>query len=107
MADTCKMHGEHSHQHGPSCGHTSVQHEGHTDYVHDGHLHHPHEGHVDECAIGINAKNPASATPSHDCGGHEAIPHGDHTDYLVNDHLHHHEGGRCHDHGPLHASRAA
>ena len=43
----CEPHNAHSHQHGPGCGHTTIQHEGHTDYLHDGHMHHPHEGHVD------------------------------------------------------------
>ena len=50
----CKTHSAHSHQHGPGCGHTAIQHEGHTDYLHDGHLHHLHEGHVDEHVIPIN-----------------------------------------------------
>lgn len=42
---------EHSmteHQHGPNCGHETVQHGDHVDYVHDGHKHAEHEGHYDE-----------------------------------------------------------
>ena len=108
-----KIHENHSHTHGPSCGHKSVTHEGHTDYLHDGHLHHPHGDHVDEHTLGVGAKNPAACTTSHACGahdkththgpscGHEAVPHGDHTDYLVSDHLHHPHGGHCDDHGAL------
>jgi len=46
-----EMKAEHTvaeHEHGPDCGHESVQHEGHTDYKHDGHLHHLHQDHYDE-----------------------------------------------------------
>lgn len=94
-------HSEHAHVHGNGCGHTAVRHAGHVDYVHDGHLHRPHGGHVDECALAVDAKNPAICTPSHTCGehdtshahgpgcGHERVPHGDHVDYLVSGHLHH------------------
>jgi len=115
MPEACRIHKEHSHKHGPMCGHTAVQHEGHTDYLHDGHLHHSHADHVDEHTIAINAKNPASGK-DHKCGGHigshkhgpgcghEAVPHGDHTDYLVEGHLHHPEGGGCHNHGSIHVS---
>ncbi|MDQ3810688.1 MAG: hypothetical protein M3336_10400 [Chloroflexota bacterium] len=49
--DEHEEHAEHSHLHGPTCGHTSETHEGHTDYVHDGHRHRAHEQHWDECAI--------------------------------------------------------
>ena len=35
------------HQHGPDCGHESVQHGDHIDYVVGGHLHHPHGDHCD------------------------------------------------------------
>jgi hypothetical protein len=45
-----KVHDSHEHDHGPTCGHETVEHEGHTDYVHDGHRHHKHEDHWDECA---------------------------------------------------------
>ena len=106
-------HGDHAHAHGPHCGHVAVRHGDHVDYLHDGHLHHPHDGHVDECALGVDAANPASCTPSHACGGHQSghfhgpdcghasVPHGDHTDYLVAGHLHHPHGTHCDDHGPL------
>ena len=43
-----EIHAAHAHDHGPGCGHASVQREGHTDYVHEGHAHTPHEGHYDE-----------------------------------------------------------
>jgi hypothetical protein len=109
----CDKHDSHSHEHGPGCGHTSIEHDGHTDYLHNGHMHHLHEGHVDEHVVAVSASNPSSRTPGHNCGGHdkehkhaagcghEAVPHGDHTDYLVGGHLHHPEGGQCHDHGSV------
>ncbi len=106
-------HHDHAHQHGPTCGHTAVQHEGHVDYLADGHLHHPHEGHCDEHTLDVSSKNAADCTPAHACGahdaththaagcGHEAVPHGDHVDYLVGGHLHHPCGGHCDDHGAV------
>jgi len=46
---------QHSHTHGPGCGHDSVLHGDHVDYLHDGHVHREHrteEGvHYDECSI--------------------------------------------------------
>ena len=108
-----KIHPDHSHEHGPGCGHVAVTHEGHVDYLHDGHLHHPHEDHVDEHVIAVDDQHPAGHTPDHQCGGHDgdhvhsegcehpAVPHGDHVDYLVGDHLHHPHGDHCDDHGPL------
>ena len=39
---------DHSHAHGPDCGHLAVPHGDHVDYVHDGHRHAPHERHYDE-----------------------------------------------------------
>jgi zinc transport system permease protein len=39
---------QHEHEHGPGCGHPSIEHEHHVDYLHDGHRHAPHEGHYDE-----------------------------------------------------------
>lgn len=113
MACNLPHHENHSHEHGPNCGHTAVKHGGHVDYLHDGHLHHPHDGHVDEHTIAISDTNPDQCTPDHDCGshdkghvhgpgcGHEAVPHGDHVCYLVNGHLHHPHGDHCDDHGPL------
>jgi hypothetical protein len=106
-------HRDHTHRHGPDCGHTAVMHDGHTDYLHDGHLHHPHGDHVDEHRLDVNGTNPEECTPDHRCGGHdrehrhgpgcghEAVPHGDHTDYLVDGHLHHPHGNHCDDHGRL------
>jgi hypothetical protein len=42
--------GEPDHNHGPTCGHRSINHAGqHVDYLVDGHAHHAHEGHWDEC----------------------------------------------------------
>jgi len=37
---------QHQHEHGPDCGHPSIEHD--VDYLHDGHRHAPHEGHYDE-----------------------------------------------------------
>lgn len=117
MSD-CITHPDHSHQHGPGCGHTAVRHEGHVDYLHDGHLHHVHGGHVDEHRLAVSATNPDACTPAHACGGHdkdhvhgpgcghEAVPHGDHVDYLVNGHLHHPHGGHCDDHGAVDVVKA-
>lgn len=104
-------HDDHAHVHGPGCGHTAIAHGDHTDYVHDGHLHRAHGDHTDECAIAVDAANPAACTPQHACTshaadhvhskdcGHEAVPHGDHLDYLVDGHLHHPHGRHCDDHG--------
>ncbi len=39
---------DHTHLHGPDCGHLAVTHGDHVDYVHDGHRHAPHGGHYDE-----------------------------------------------------------
>ena len=106
-------HDNHDHVHGPNCGHQAIKHGDHTDYVHDGHLHRVHDGHVDECAITVDAKNPAACTPGlveHAPGsdhvhgptcGHPTVPHGDHTDYIVDGHLHHPHDGHCDDHGEL------
>jgi hypothetical protein len=106
-------HGNHSHIHGPKCGHMAVRHEGHIDYLHDGHLHHVHDDRVDEHKIDVSPTNPDLCTPRHRCSahdqshvhgpgcGHEAVPHGDHVDYWVDGHLHHPHGDYCDDHGPL------
>ncbi|MFO1477904.1 MAG: hypothetical protein U1F98_14815 [Verrucomicrobiota bacterium] len=110
MSD-CIEHKNHSHKHGPGCGHVAVEHEGHTDYLHDGHLHHEHGNHVDEHVIAVDAAHPDGCThgaaghPTNhvhgpDCG-HPAVPHGDHVDYLVEGRLHHPHEGHCDDHGPL------
>ena len=74
MADT---HDNHSHQHGPGCGHTGILHEGHVDYLHDGHLHHHGAGGVEEHRLEVGTANPGACTPAHRCGGHEkAHKHG-------------------------------
>lgn len=39
---------DHPHEHGPGCGHATVDHDGHVDYVHDGHRHAAHGPHYDE-----------------------------------------------------------
>ena len=106
---TCTKHSSHSHQHGSTCGHTSVRHGDHIDYLHDGHLHNIHQDHVDEHVIAVSSENPATCTSGTRCQGHkhgsgcghEAVPHGDHTDYLVNGRLHHPHGDHCDDHGSL------
>jgi hypothetical protein len=106
-------HANHTHQHGPNCGHTAVKHEDHTDYLHDGHMHYPHAGHFDEHTFVVDSAHPSGCSPQQDCEGHadgrehgrgcghEAIPHGDHTDYLVDGHLHHPHSGHCDDHGAV------
>ncbi|HTZ04619.1 MAG TPA: hypothetical protein VMB53_02590 [Gaiellaceae bacterium] len=43
----CEHH-DAGHEHGPDCGHDTVQHGDHVDYVVAGHLHHPHDGHCDD-----------------------------------------------------------
>ena len=62
MSD-CNKHPDHTHQHGPDCGHTAVKHGDHVDYLHDGHLHHPHGDHVDEHTIEVSTANPDACTP--------------------------------------------
>ena len=107
-------HANHTHQHGPGCGHTAVKHGDHTDYVHDGHLHHQaSDGTVSEHALPVTGANPADCSGGHQCDGHEtghvhgpncgheAVPHGDHTDYIVAGHLHHPHADHCDDHGPV------
>ena len=109
MTERCKMHQDHSHQHGLGCGHIAIEHNGHTDYLHDSHLHHSHAGHVDEHVIEVDAAHPEGCTPpggGHEKGhvhgpncGHPQIPHGNHVDYLVSNHLHYPHGSHCDDHG--------
>ncbi len=41
-------HAEHTHAHGPVCGHASAVHDNHVGYIHDGNAHAAHEGHYDE-----------------------------------------------------------
>jgi hypothetical protein len=110
-------HADHSHQHGPNCGHTAIKHDGHVDYLHDGHLHHQSGGSVEEHQLAVSHTNPAGCTPQHACSGHgkshqhgpgcghEAVPHGDHVDYLVDGHLHHPHGDHCDDHGPVEVAK--
>lgn len=106
-------HANHTHKHGPQCGHTAVRHEGHVDYLHDGHLHHVAGDTVHEHTIPESASNRTTCTPEHTCDGHDkghrhsascghpAVPHGNHMDYLVDGHLHHPHGGHCDEHGTL------
>ncbi len=101
-------HANHTHNHGPKCGHTAVRHDGHLDYLHDGHLHHMHGDHVDEHVIPVSTTNPVNCTPQVHCShahgpncGHEEVPHGDHVDYLVDGRLHHPHDDHCDDHGPV------
>jgi hypothetical protein len=108
----------HMHEHGPHCGHRTVEHGGHEDYLHDGALHHVHGKKIETHSLDVDAKNPAACTPAHTCAGHaldhkhgpscghEPVPHGDHRDYLVNGHLHHPCDKHCDDHGPIKTSPA-
>lgn len=105
-----RTHEQHTHTHGPGCGHQAIRHGDHVDYLHEGHLHRSHEGHTDECRLEHAA---AGCTPGHECKehaadhrhgpgcGHEAVPHLDHIDYLVEGHLHHAHEGHCDDHGKV------
>ena len=109
---THKIHENHSHKHGPNCGHVAIQHGDHVGYLHDGHLHCSHEDHYDEHVIEVTKANPGGCVP-HDCTGHDTnhdhgpncghpmVAHGDHVDYLVDDHLHHPHGEHCDNHGPI------
>ena len=107
-------HDDHSHEHGPDCGHVAIEHDGHVDHLHDGHLHHTKsDGTVEEHVLAVGGKNGADCTPDHSCAGHDsdhthgpdcghpAIPHGDHVDYLVDGHLHHPHGDHCDNHGAV------
>ena len=47
-ADHTAVPEDHTHVHGPDCGHKAVQHGDHVDYVHDGHRHATHGSHYDE-----------------------------------------------------------
>jgi hypothetical protein len=106
-----EVHDNHTHHHGPGCGHKRISHDGHEDYLHDGHMHHAHGDHVDEHFVEDGTANPSDCTPGHACGGHaaghkhgagcghDAVPHGDHVDYVVAGHLHHPCAGHCDDHG--------
>ena len=111
---TMTQHANHSHQHGPNCGHTAIKHDGHVDYLHDGHLHHVKARRLGRRACpGSRAPRtppPASRstmaasprrTTSRSCLRPPAVPHGDHVDYLVEGHLHHPHGDHCDDHGPV------
>jgi len=110
----CTQHDGHEHPHGPSCGHTTLEHGDHTDYLHEGHMHYVHVDHVDEHRL----EHSAACTPDHDCQehesfhnhgagcGHEAVPHADHTDYLVAGHLHSPHVGHCDHHGDLKVTKA-
>lgn len=108
-----EIHENHSHEHGPNCGHIAVKHNDHIDYLHDGHMHKKHEDHWYECKLEVTGENPADCTLGHSCEGHEAdhvhgsncghpaVPHGDHVDYLVDGHLHHQHNGHCDNHGAV------
>ena len=45
---THTVHDDHTHTHGPDCGHVAVEHGDHVDYLHDGHRHARHGDHWDE-----------------------------------------------------------
>jgi hypothetical protein len=92
MSATCTEHEQHSHVHGPDCGHVAVEHDGHVDYLHDGQAHHVHDGHVDECdGFDVHVVAGAHDHDAHEHGpdcGHETVQHGDHLDYLHGVHRH-------------------
>ena len=65
-----EIHENHSHEHGPNCGHVAVQHGDHVGYLHDGHLHCAHDDHYDEHVIEVSDTNPNGCV-QHSCTGHE------------------------------------
>ena len=77
MSTSKQTHANHTHQHGPGCGHVAVQHDGHVDYLHDGHLHHQNSaGAVEEHSLEVTrsqSQTPAlprmraAATTRHTC----------------------------------------
>jgi hypothetical protein len=86
-ADEHSAHGPHTHDHGPGCGHASVERAEHIDYVHEGHAHTPHDNHYDEHPLPHLAH--AGHGHVHDSGcGHPAVAHGDHLDYEHDGHRH-------------------
>jgi hypothetical protein len=103
-ACTEKQHPNHSHQHGPNCGHTAVRHDGMTAICTM-----CTEITSTSTSSRSTSANPAQCTPQTRCPGHthgpacghEAIPHGDHVDYLVNGRLHRPHGDHCDDHGAV------
>ncbi|MDO5504589.1 MAG: hypothetical protein Q4G67_15610 [Actinomycetia bacterium] len=46
---------EHTHRHGPECGHEARTHGDHVDYLHDGHAHREHDDHYDECTCSCSS----------------------------------------------------
>lgn len=89
---------EHTHAHGPDCGHTEVEHGDHVDYAHDGHLHREHSGHWDECEPATHTEHGGHEhAHGSDCG-HASVPHGDHVDYLHDGHRHAAHDGHYDDH---------
>jgi len=48
MSTSHDVHVEHTHVHGPDCGHATVTHGDHVDYVHGEHRHAAHGDHYDE-----------------------------------------------------------
>jgi hypothetical protein len=90
MASEHETHEDHPHQHGPNCGHASVEHGDHVDYLHDGHVHRLHDDHWDECELGDDV-HVVHENHAHQHGpgcGHQTVQHGDHVDYLHDGHRH-------------------
>ena len=54
----------HEHEHGPNCGHQSLEHNDHVDYLHDGHRHAPHQGHYDEHDLALRGAHEHPANPN-------------------------------------------
>src|SRR5437588_213167 len=69
--DMATHHEGHTHNHGPSCGHTGILHDGHVDYLHDGHMHHQNGSTVEEHTLAVNSTNPATCTPAKDSRSHD------------------------------------
>ena len=98
MSTSHDVHTDHTHVHGPSCGHASVQHDDHVDYLHDGHAHHLHGDHYDEHDVSAHLTAEAhDHVHSSDCG-HATVQHGDHVDYVHGEHRHAEHGDHYDEH---------
>ena len=115
------------HEHGPDCGHTSVDYKGRKSFVDDKHLHQKLGDQWRKVAIDRSVEHPdGCSSDGHDkgcwahddgetCGpdcGHEPVKHADHTDYLVPDgnggfELHCPHDDHCDHHGHVKKSKGA
>ena len=91
---TAAVHADHTHEHGPNCGHLAISHLDHTNYVHAGHIRCIIDGESVECDIAVcTLQEDHDQEHGPDCG-HVAVPHGDHIDYIPDGHRHRSHGNR-------------